>query len=142
LDGQLRLLVDWVLDVFLPRDITQLRLFNEENVHREHFEKGETIFSHGDIGDKVYFIVKGEATVERNGTALATLRDGEVFGEAALLTKHPRNATLRAASTLDTVVVSREAFQELLGHLPGVRQAMHEITTTRTVLGGAIPTRV
>jgi NADH dehydrogenase len=142
LDGQLRLIADWILDAFLPRDITQLRLFHEENVHREHFEKGETIFSNGDTGDKVYFIVKGEATVERDGTTLATLRDGEVFGEAALLTKQPRNATLRAASALDVVAVSREAFQELLGHLPGVRQAMHEITTTRTVLGGAIPTRV
>ncbi|HKR86418.1 MAG TPA: FAD-dependent oxidoreductase [Terriglobales bacterium] len=141
LDGQFRLLVDWVLDVFLPRDITQLRLFREENVHREHFEKGETIFSNGDIGDKVYFIVKGEVTVERNGTTLATLRDGEVFGEAALLTKQPRNATLRAATTLDVVVVSREAFQELLGHLPGVRQAMNEITKTRTVPADTIPTR-
>jgi hypothetical protein len=109
LDGQLRLLVDWILDAFLPRDITQLRLFHEENVHREHFEKGETIFSNGDTGDKVYFIVKGEVTVERDGTTLAALRDGEVFGEAALLTKQPRNATLRAATTLDAVVVSREA---------------------------------
>ena len=107
-------------------------------MHREHFEKGETIFSNGDTGDKVYFIVKGEVTVERDGTTLAALRDGEVFGEAALLTKQPRNATLRAATTLDAVVVSREAFQELLGHLPGVRQAMQEITKTRTVLGDAV----
>jgi CRP-like cAMP-binding protein len=110
-------------------------------VHREHFEKGETIFSNGDIGDKVYFIVKGEVTAERNGTTLATLRDGEVFGEAALLTKQPRNATLRAATTLDVVVVSSEAFQELLGHLPGVRQAMNEITRARTVPADTIPTR-
>jgi hypothetical protein len=35
-------------------------------------------------------------------------------------------------------VVSREAFQELLGHLPGVRQAMHEITKTRSVRGEAV----
>ena len=138
LDGQLRLISDWILDAFLPRDITQLRVFHEDNVHREHFEKGETIFSNGDTGDKVYFIVKGEATVERDGTSLATLRDGDVFGEAALLTKQPRNATLRAASALDVVAVSREAFQELLGHLPGVRQAMQEITKTRSVCGEAV----
>jgi NADH:ubiquinone reductase (H+-translocating) len=141
LDGQLRLVVDWVLDVFLPRDITQLRLFHEQDVHREHFEKGETIFSDGDVGDKVYFIVKGEVTVERDGATLATLRDGEVFGEAALLTKQPRNATLRAASALDAIVVSSEAFQELLGHLPGVRQAMHEITKTRVVPNDAATRR-
>jgi NADH:ubiquinone reductase (H+-translocating) len=139
LDGQLRLIADWILDAFLPRDITQLRLFHEENVHREHFEEGETIFSNGDTGDKVYFIVKGEATVERDGTSLATLRAGEVFGEAALLTRQPRNATLRAASALDVVVVSRDAFQELLAHLPGVRQAMQEITKARSVRGEALP---
>jgi len=138
LDGQLRLVADWILDAFLPRDITQLRLFHEESVHREHFEKGETIFSNGDTGDKVYFIVKGEATVERDGTSLATLRAGEVFGEAALLTRQPRNATLRAASALDVVVVSRDAFQELLGYLPGVRQAMQEITKARSVRGEAV----
>ena len=34
-DGQLRLIADWVLDVFLPRDITQLRLFHEEARERE-----------------------------------------------------------------------------------------------------------
>jgi NADH dehydrogenase len=138
LDGQLRLIADWILDAFLPRDITQLRLFREENVHREHFEQGETIFSNGDIGDKVYFIVKGEATVERDSTSLATLHDGEVFGEAALLTRQPRNATLRAASALDVVVVSRDAFQQLLGHLPGVRQAMQEITKARSIRAEAV----
>jgi len=39
-DGQLRLIFDWILDVFLPRDITQLRLFHDEAVDREHFEPG------------------------------------------------------------------------------------------------------
>ena len=142
LDGQLRLLVDWVVDAFLPRDITQLRLFHEENVHREHFEKGETIFNHGDTGDKVYFIVKGEVGVERDGTTLATLRDGDVFGEAALLTKQPRNATLRAITPLDAVTVSRDAFHELLGHLPSVRQAMDEITKRRAFPGQPDATRI
>ncbi|HEY5953719.1 MAG TPA: NAD(P)/FAD-dependent oxidoreductase, partial [Terrimicrobiaceae bacterium] len=33
LDGQLRLVADWILDAFLPRDITQLRLFHDEAVH-------------------------------------------------------------------------------------------------------------
>jgi CRP-like cAMP-binding protein len=86
----------------------------------------------------VYFIVKGEATVERDSTSLATLHDGEVFGEAALLTRQPRNATLRAASALDVVVVSRDAFQQLLGHLPGVRQAMQEITKARSIRAEAV----
>jgi NADH dehydrogenase len=131
LSGQLRLLSDWILDAFLPRDITQLRLFHEEPVHREHFEAGEMVFGEGEFGDKVYFIVKGEAAVERDGEALAKLRSGEVFGEAALISDQPRNASVRAATTLDVTVVSRDAFQELLGHLPGVRDTMQDIMRRR-----------
>jgi hypothetical protein len=39
------------------------------------------------------------------------------------------------------IAVSREAFQELLGHLPGVRQAMQEITKARSVRGEAVSRR-
>ena len=131
LDGQLRLLADWFLDAFLPRDITQLRLFHEENVHREHFEAGELVFGEGDFGDKVYFIVKGEAVVERAGTELACLQNGEVFGEAALISDQPRNAAVRAKTALDVVAVSREAFQELLGRLPGFSPALQDIMSRR-----------
>jgi NADH:ubiquinone reductase (H+-translocating) len=131
LDGQVRLIADWLLDTFLPRDITQLRLFHEENMHREHFEPGETVFGSGDFGDKIYFLVKGEVTVERNGATLATLRDGDVFGEAALISDLPRNATIRATTSVDAIAVSREAFRELLGHLPGLTETMEKIMETR-----------
>jgi NADH dehydrogenase len=135
LDGQLRLIADWVLDAFLPRDITQLRLFHEEAVHREHFESRETVFASGDFGDKVYFIIKGEAAVERDAALLATLHSGDVFGEAALISNQPRNATIRATAPLDTVAVSREAFQELLMHLPGLNSTMQELMSERLKQG-------
>ncbi len=131
LDGQLRLLVDWILDAFLPRDITQLRLFHEEAVHREHFEAGETVFHTGAVGDKVYFLIKGEAVVQRDGVTVATLRNGDVFGEAALISHHPRNASVLATAPLDAIVVSREAFRELLGHLPGLHSTMQELMSER-----------
>ncbi len=131
LDGQIRLLVDWALDVFLPRDITHLRLFHEEAVHREHFEPGELVFQAGDAGDKVYFIVEGQAAVEREGRQLATLGMGECFGEAALISQQSRNASIRALIALDVVAVSRHAFEELLGHLPGVRRTMQQIMSDR-----------
>jgi NADH:ubiquinone reductase (H+-translocating) len=121
LDGQLRLIVDLILDIFLPRDITQFRLFPEEGVHREHFEAGERIFKEGDVGDKVYFIAKGEAIVLRGDQPLAILNQGEMFGEAALACNQPRNATIIARTSLELVVVNRVAFHELLGCLPGLR---------------------
>jgi NADH dehydrogenase len=135
LDGQLRLAADWLLDVFLPRDITQLRLFNDEAVHREHFETGERVFASGDFGDKVYFLVKGEAVVEREGLCVATLGCGDVFGEAALISNQPRNATIRATTPVDTVAVSRQAFQQLLMHLPGLNETMQQLMCGRLKQG-------
>ena len=130
-DGQLRLMADWFLDAFLPRDITQLRLFHEEGVHREHFEPGEDIFNAGDVGDKVYFVTKGEAIVMQNENLLATLGRGEVFGETALICNHGRNASVRAKTALDVVVVNREAFHELLGNLPGMNDTIQGIMSKR-----------
>ena len=135
LDGQLRLIADWILDVFLPRDITQLRVFHDEAVHREHFETEERVFSSGDFGDKVYFVVNGEAVVEREGVQVAKLGCGDVFGEAALISDQPRNATIRATSPLDTVAVSREAFRELLMHLPGLNDTMQQLMCGRLKQG-------
>lgn len=131
ISGQIRLLADWILDAFLPRDITQLRLFHEEALHREHFEAGELVFGEGEFGDKVYFVVKGEAAVERGGARIDILRAGEVFGEAALISNRPRNAAIRAVTALDVTAVSREAFQQLLGHLPGLNETMQTIMTNR-----------
>jgi NADH:ubiquinone reductase (H+-translocating) len=135
LDGQLRLVADWILDAFLPRDITQLRLFNVEAVHREHFETGERVFSSGDFGDKVYFVVEGKAAVEREGLHVAALGCGDVFGEAALISNQPRNATIRATTPLDTVAVSRQAFQQLLMHLPGLNESMQQLMGDRLKQG-------
>lgn len=131
LSGQIRLFADWVLDAFLPRDITQLRIFHEEAVHRQHFEPGQKVFDVGDIGDKVYFIAKGEASVSRDGKKLATLGQGEMFGEVALLQNRPRIAEVRAETALDVVVVGRVAFHEILSSLPGLSRQIEEIMTVR-----------
>jgi CRP-like cAMP-binding protein len=70
-------------------------------------------------------------TVERNGALLANLRDGDVFGEAALISDLPRNATIRATTSVDAIAVSRESFRELLGHLPGLSETMEKIMESR-----------
>jgi NADH dehydrogenase len=130
-DGQLRLIADWIMDAFLPRDITQLRLFHEEDVHREHFEPGEKVFNVGDVGDKIYFIAKGEVMVLRDDRLVSILGQGEMFGEAAMVYNRPRNATMCAKTALDVVVVNREAFYELLGNLPGLNTSIEAIMSAR-----------
>ena len=62
---------------------------------------GEAIVRQGEPGEECYLLRSGRVeVVSRNGEDeernLATLGPGSVFGEAALLTESPRNATVRA----------------------------------------------
>jgi NADH dehydrogenase len=130
-DRQVRIAIDWLLDILLPRDITQLRIFAPEQIHNERFHTGERVFDRGDYGNKLYVVMSGEAEVRRDGELLARLGPGEMFGEAALLSDAPRNAEIRAASALEVLSVSRPAFEKLVRHLPGTRHAIMEVMRGR-----------
>ena len=131
LDRKWRILTDWVLDIFLPRDITEVRIFHADSVSREHFHTGEAVFEQGDFGDKLYVVVKGEADVQRDGQSLATLKNGDVFGEMALISDQPRSAAVMAKTPLDLISISRDAFDKLVTHLPGVKTSMNELFQAR-----------
>jgi NADH dehydrogenase len=126
-DRKLRILADWIMDLVLPRDITELRIFPPAAVRREHFVTGEVLFHQGDVGDRIYFVVAGTAEVEVNGAVVASVSEGSVIGEIALVKDTPRTATVRAKSELDVASVSRETFHTLVAHFPGVKEAMDEI---------------
>jgi NADH dehydrogenase len=130
-DRRVRIAVDWTLDLFLPHDITEVRIFKPDEVSMEHFEPGETVFEQADRGDKVYFIAQGQVQIVKDGQAIAELKRGDVFGEVALIADQPRNATVRAITTVDVVSVDRAAFKQLLEHLPGVESSMRTIMAAR-----------
>lgn len=84
------------------------------------FEKDEVIFEEGEPGDAFYIVFKGAVQILKarpDGTEekLAVRRDGEAFGEMALLNDAPRSATARAHGACQLMTVGREDFQELLG---------------------------
>ena len=127
LDRKFRIAVDWTLDIFLPRDITQVRIFKRDAVAQEHFEPGQMVFDAGDFGDKVYVVASGEVEIIVAGEVVATLGEGEVFGEIALISDRPRTALVRAKTQVDVISVSRGAFKTLVKHLPGVKSSMEEV---------------
>jgi NADH dehydrogenase len=116
---KLRVALDWTLDLFFPRDITQLQVFQEQRLDIHHYERGEHIVRKGQIGREFYIILKGDVEVLGSGDAvLATLREREVFGEKALLEDTPRTATVRAATPVDVLVMSRGDFRSVVGSFP------------------------
>jgi voltage-gated potassium channel len=80
---------------------------------------GEILFRAGDPADALYVIQRGAVEVlAASGTVIATLREGDFFGEMALLDHAPRNATIRATDYCDLFVLEREAFESILNRYP------------------------
>jgi len=79
----------------------------------------------------MYFIVHGEVeVVDEHDSVLARLHDGDFFGEMALLTDNPRNATARTASFCDLYVLGRESFKQVaVRHPCSTRQSTRKRVT-------------
>ena len=64
-----------------------------------HFGAGEVVFRKGDPPEAFYVIQGGDARVlDENEGLIAVLNVGDYFGEAALLSQKPRNATVQAGA--------------------------------------------
>lgn len=83
---------------------------------------GDVIIKQGDVGDYFYMIDDGTALVTRNpdndedSIEMAELNKGASFGEAALITDNPRNATVTMMSDGILLRLSKEDFNKLLKH--------------------------
>ena len=85
-----------------------------ETATRRHFEPGEIVIHEGEEGEELYLIAHGEAGVLRHDHEVARLGPAEFFGEGALITGAPRNATVIATEALDTYVVRKEELREAM----------------------------
>ncbi|HUZ18423.1 MAG TPA: FAD-dependent oxidoreductase [Spirochaetia bacterium] len=136
IDRKIRVGTAWFLNLFLPPDIVQLRVGKSSGVSQAHFEPGQNVFEEGDLGDRVYIIIKGTAEVVRstNGSGeqrLATLGSGQYFGEMALLNRAPRNATVRCVEGLDLLSIEKGDFNALITHLGEMRESFERTATSR-----------
>lgn len=106
----------------------------------ERFAAGDTIISQGDVGDKLYVLQRGQVDVLSSGPTgrpLATLNDGDYFGEMALLHDAPRVATVRARTPVQVYSMRKEDFKGLMSAVPQLRQMMEQVMAQRA--GVAIP---
>ncbi len=85
--------------------------------YRKYFKENEIIFREDEPSENFFIILSGNVEIfsEKNNQLIATLGEGEFFGEISLLTGTPRTATVRSL-TADTLlfVVDRQQLQKLL----------------------------
>jgi MFS family permease len=91
------------------------------------FSAGDEIVREGDVGDRFYIVVSGQAQVTSDGRSLGDRGPGDYFGEIALLRDIPRTATVTAIDDMELYALERGAFIDAAtGHAAG-RQAGEEV---------------
>lgn len=73
-------------------------------------DRGAVVIREGDVGDRFYILVAGEAVVEAKGRQVVERRAGDYFGEIALLRDVPRTATVRATTACQLFALERADF--------------------------------
>lgn len=88
------------------------------NLNREVYAQGETIFKEGDEGNCAYLIEDGviEILITINGQEqrINQIGGSELFGEVALIDQQPRTATARALEKVVLIPIHRNMVTELL----------------------------
>ena len=59
------------------------------------------------------------------------MKEGDFFGEIALVTKMPRTATVTATSNVDVLVITERAFDTLLKNSPTIGRGVAEALAER-----------
>jgi glucose-6-phosphate 1-dehydrogenase len=98
----------------------------------EVYEAGTDIVTRGEVGDAMYLIARGEAEVlDASNKVVGKLRDGDFFGELALLLDQPRVATVRAATACDLFVLDKADFMRAQKEQPEFAQQILEVAQQR-----------
>ncbi|HOD40212.1 MAG: Sporulation initiation inhibitor protein Soj [Spirochaetes bacterium ADurb.BinA120] len=105
-------------------DLKQIPIFSSLNdshvekikeiVEEISMPKGASIFKQGDFGDAFYIVISGKVKISKiedgEDKTLAVLKEGEFFGEMALLEEAPRSASASCADDCKLYKITQKNF--------------------------------
>jgi small-conductance mechanosensitive channel/CRP-like cAMP-binding protein len=99
------------------------------------FVHGEAITRQGAEAHWLYILTKGEAevrvTVDGESQKVATLRDGDFFGEMGMMTGEPRASSVVALTDVECYRLDKEGFNDILHRRPEVAEDISHILARR-----------
>jgi putative ABC transport system ATP-binding protein len=106
-----------------PRQLTDVA----EHMTKRRYAAGETIIREGESGEEFFLVSDGEVEVIRADHEVARLRAGDFFGEVALISGEPRNATVVAEGEVDTYVLGKTDFETALATSQSFRDQLYRV---------------
>ena len=96
---------------------------------------GSVVVRRGEVGDCMYFIVNGDVEVQATPATSFHLKDGDFFGELALITGAPRSATVVATTASQLLMLDIADFRDLAARYPDLTAAIHREAERRMSRG-------
>lgn len=116
------------------RQIRAVAMMGEELSFRD----GERLFEQGDEGDAAYIVISGAVDVivrvDEGERSVATLGQGEIVGEIAVLCDRPRTTAIAARGALVVFKLDRPVILNMLREFPDVALQMIRILGRRLEL--------
>ena len=114
------------------QDLTPTELTNvAEKMTKRQFIAGDVIIRQGEPGEEFFLISDGTVEVMREGHDVASLGAGDFFGEGAVITGEPRNATVVAKDNLDTYVLGKADFRAAIEASVSFRDQLYRVYFVR-----------
>jgi CRP-like cAMP-binding protein len=102
------------------------------SVKEQSVEEGRLLVREGDFSQDLTIIDEGKARVEHNGEVVAELGPGDVFGEAGLLGKELRNATVTAATDMRLIQLDSFDVNRLKSDVPDIKDRLAKVAASRS----------
>jgi CRP-like cAMP-binding protein len=111
-------------------------------VRNRELRPGEVLFRAGDPGDALYIVAQGTVEVlaapspsgdGELGQSIAELREGETFGEMAILSQGPRTATVRAVGEVKLLEIGKQDFELLIARDRELAAAVERLSHGRAI---------
>lgn len=120
---KVRVLLNWVLHSFVPRNISLIEAPTKPATRYLHFRKGYNVFDRGMVADGFYTVIKGgfELVYEDPETGERierTYGPGEHFGERIILGRATRTGRVRATENSVVLWIARDDFKRFAEGFP------------------------
>lgn len=122
------------VDVFAPLSADEILMLARAAVSHV-FAPGETVIRAGDPGSSMFVVHNGKVAVQINDKGrlrtVATLNEGDFFGEMALFTGEPRTANVVALEETEVLEIGHKAMKGIFETNPGLVESLSYIIVER-----------
>jgi len=129
LDRKLRVMIDWTLDLFFPRDLNHLSPRFTKPLKEIYLERDDVLFHKGEPAFSFYIVKSGALELRADGQTVQRMGPGAYFGERALLEDGIWHYDACAVEPSNLVSIPATIFNELVRGVGSLGQFFQKSAT-------------